>query len=221
MQLSDEQLIAQSLLKINAVRFQPAQPITYKFGLKAPVYVDNRCFPFYPEEWAKVIEGFQHIIANEHLDFDVVAGIETAGIPHSAALGFFLKKPSAFVRKQVKDHGTKKRVEGGVVDGLKVLLVEDHITTGGSSLSGVEALRAEGAVVTDCLSITSCGFAEANEAFAKANVKLHVLTSFSVILDEALKAHKFTEAEMKVLQDWFQEPWGWAARHGFEPSVRL
>src|SRR5258708_40166800 len=146
--MSYQNTIASSLLEIGAFKFQPAKPLTYKFGLKAPVYVDNRCFPFYPAHWRKVIKGFNNLIQKNSLSFDVVAGIETAGIPHSAALGFFLQKSSAFVRKQTKDHGTKKRVEGGDVTGKKVLLIEDHITTGGSSLSGVEALRNEVGIVT-------------------------------------------------------------------------
>ncbi len=212
---STPQKIAQALLKIGAVGFKPKEPITFKSGIVSPVYVDNRKFPFYPEEWAKVIEGFGEIIEKNNLDFDVIAGIETAGIPHSATLGFFLKRPSLFVRKQVKDHGTKKRVEGGSVEGKKVLLIEDHITTGGSSLSGVEALRAEGGVVTDCLAITNYEFKESDKEFAVAGVKLHTLTSFAVILEEALQLGKFTKDEMTLIQDWLQEPHGWADRHGF------
>lgn len=213
--------IARALLKIGAVRFKAAEPLTYKSGLKAPVYVDNRTFPFHPEEWAKVIKGFKSLIDESSIPFDVVAGIETAGIPHSAALGFFLKKPSVFIRKQAKDHGTKKRVEGGIIVQKNVLLIEDHITTGHSSLSGGEALRAEGGTVTDCLAITSYEFAEATEAFEKAQVRLHTLTSFAVILAEAKKQKILNKEELTSVQDWFTEPWGWAERHGFEPSKKL
>ena len=207
--------IAKALLKIGAVGFKPDAPITFKSGIKSPVYIDNRRFPFYPKEWALVIEGFKEIIQKEKIKFDVIAGIETAGIPHSATLGFFLKKPSLFVRKQVKDHGTKKRVEGGSVEGKTVLLIEDHISTGGSSLSGVEALRNEGGTVNDCLAITSYEFTSSNDGFRQANVQLRTLTSFQVILDEALKQKKFTKPEMKVIQDWLTDPQNWAKKYGF------
>ena len=104
--------------------------------------------------------------------FDVIGGIEAAGIPHSAALGFATAMPSIFIRKEAKEHGTKKRVEGGNVTGKRVLLVEDLVTTGMSSLSGVEALRAEGAIVEDCLAIISYGFPGRKEKFAAAGVTI-------------------------------------------------
>ncbi len=209
------QKIAQTLLNIQAVGFKLAEPITFKSGLKSPVYVDNRRLPFFPEEWTLVIEGFRELITLNSLDFDIIAGIETAGIPHSAALGFLLKKPSVFVRKQVKDHGTKKRVEGGQVEGKRVLLIEDHITTGGSSLSGVEALRAEGGIVTDCLAITSYEFPNSKTVFAEAGVQPHTLTSFAVILEEAVKSGAIPADALATVEDWFTEQKGWAGRHGF------
>ncbi len=132
--------VAKSLIAIGAVGFRPDDPVLFKSGILAPVYVDNRKFPFFPGAWKLVIEGFKKCIETEVIQFDVIAGIEAAGIPHSSALGFFMQQPSVFVRKEVKDHGTKKRVEGGEVQGKKVLLVEDLVTMGTSSLSGVHAL---------------------------------------------------------------------------------
>lgn len=213
-----ETTIAQALLRIGAVGFKPENPITFKSGIISPVYVDNRRFPFYPTEWKLVIEGFQNLIAKDKIDFDVLAGIETAGIPHSAALGYAMNQPSVFVRKKVKDHGTKSRIEGGVVKAKKVLLLEDLVTTGGSSLAGVEALREDGASVENCLIIVSYGFKEATAAFAKAGVKLHALTNFSVILEQALKQNLFTPKQKVILEDWFQDPWGWGRRHGHDIS---
>jgi orotate phosphoribosyltransferase len=179
------------------------------------VYVDNRKFPFFPKEWSLIIDGFRELIRVHQLHFDVIAGIETAGIPHSAALGYSLQYPSVFVRKQAKDHGTRKRVEGGNIGGKRVLLLEDHISTGGSSLSGVEALRAEGAQVTDCLAITSYEFADAARAFAAAQVKLHTLVTFPTILSVAQEQERFTASQYEVIQDWFADPKGWAGRHSF------
>src|SRR5689334_20369405 len=118
-----ERQIAKTLLDIKAVGFALEKPITFKSGIISPVYVDNRRFPFFPKQWKEVIKGFAALSEAKKLQFDVIAGIETAGIPHSAALGFFLQKPSVFVRKAAKDHGTKKMIEGGDVKGKKVLLI--------------------------------------------------------------------------------------------------
>ncbi len=207
--------VANVLLEIGAVGFSPHEPITFKSGLKSPVYVDNRRLPFWPAQWRKVIDGFQQVIEERRIAFDVIAGIEAGGIPHSAALGYAMQKPSVFVRKAVKAHGTQSRVEGGGIVGRRVLLIEDLVTTGGSSLSGVMALRDEGAVVEDCLCISSYEFAEAGQAFRAAEVRLHPLTSFAVILDEALRRGIFGATEKAVVEDWLRDPHGWAARQGF------
>ncbi|MFA6077040.1 MAG: orotate phosphoribosyltransferase [Candidatus Paceibacterota bacterium] len=197
-----EQKIAQALIKIGAVSFVVNDPVTFKSGIKSPVYVDNRKFPFHPKEWESVIRSFAEIIERDNINFDIIAGVEAAGIPHSAGLGFFLKVPSVFVRKQVKDHGTKKKIEGGDVAGKRVLLIEDVVSAGCSSLAGVSALRAEGAIVDDCLVILSYGFDEAREGFEKAKVRLHTLTSFPVILEEAKRQKILNTDGLKIVEDW-------------------
>lgn len=213
--MSIDTKIARALLAIDAVGFRPSDPITFVSGLKAPVYVDNRKFPFWPKEWRLVINGFAQRIKETGMQCDVIAGIEAAGIPHSAALAFMLKKPSVFVRKQSKEHGTKSRIEGGKVKGGKVVLIEDLVTTGGSSLAGVEALRDEGASVTDCLVIVTYGFPEIQKLFRAQRVRLHALTSFPLILDQAQKMKRITPQERILVEDWLREPHGWAKRHGF------
>lgn len=202
---------ARALLEIGAVGFSPQQPITFKSGIRSPVYVDNRRLPFHPQHWRIIIDGFARLIEREGITFDVVAGIEAAGIPHSAALAYALGKPSVFVRKQPKEHGTRSRIEGGDVAGLRVLLVEDLVTTGGSSLSGAEALRQAGAVCENCLAIISYGFAEAKAAFESAAVRLHTLTAFEYVLREA--GDGFDTAPVV---DWLRDPHGWAERQGLE-----
>ena len=203
------QEIAQALLRIGAIGFCVGNPITFTSGIKAPVYVDNRKFPFWPEQWRIVIDGFKQKILEEHIDFDIIAGIETAGIPHSSALAYSMEKPSVFVRKKPKEHGTKSKIEGGNVQGKRVLLIEDLVTTGGSSLAGVQALREEGAVVADCLVICTYEFSESREAFQKAGVKLHALTSFEDILQEAEKTAIITTVEKEVVERWLQNPHDW------------
>lgn len=208
--------IAEALVAIYGVGFAPAAPITFKSGIKSPVYCDNRRFPFHPDAWAKVILGFEELLREQGVAVDVIAGIEAAGIPHSAALGFAMRKPSVFVRKEAKGYGAKKRVEGGDVSGKRVVLVEDLVSTGMSSLSGVEALRAEGAIASDCLAIISYGMEEAKKNFAEAGVTLHTLTNFEEVLDVVLEEKKLNEAEASVVRDWLGDPHGWAARNGFD-----
>jgi orotate phosphoribosyltransferase len=204
--------VAHALLAANVINVVES-PITFKSGIISPVYIDNRRLPYFPEHWRTAIVAFQTVLEAQAAIFDVIAGIETAGIPHSAALSYSMRRPSVFVRKQPKDHGTQQRVEGGEVRGKRVLLVEDQVTTGGSSLSGVLALRESGAVVEDCLAITSYSFAEAIEAFTEAGVRLHTLTTFNVILEVGEKSGKFSADEVQRVRDWLGDPRGWTERH--------
>lgn len=206
--------IAQALLEINAVGFALEQPVTFKSGIKSPIYVDNRQLIYWPAQWHIIIEGFRELISSEKINYDVIAGVETAGIPHSSALAYIMNQPSVFVRKKPKEHGTKKLVEGGDVQGKRVLLVEDLVTTGGSSLAGVQALRNEGAIVEDLFAIITYGFPEAVEAFEQAGVRLHTLTTFEAILAQAELNNLFPADALSVIEDWLAEPVGWAQRQG-------
>lgn len=208
--------VAKALLSIDAVGFRPENPIKFKSGIISPVYVDNRLLTSNPDQWKTVINGFCELIKEKKLNFDVIAGIESAGISHSAVLGYLQNKPMVYIKKEVKGHGTKKRIEGGKVEGKKVLLLEDLVSTGGSSLSGVNVLREEGAQVDDCVVIVSYGFKEAEDSFEKAKVNLYTLTSFPVILEEAIAMGKLTDKEAELIRDWSADPHGWAERHGFD-----
>jgi orotate phosphoribosyltransferase len=119
-----------------------------------------------------------------------------------------------FIRKEPKEHGTKKRVEGGDVAGRRVVLVEDLVTTGSSSIAAIEALRAEGAVVTDCLAIISYGFPEAVELFERSGVRLHSTTTFEEVLNVALERKLIDASGAEAVGDWLREPHSWAKRHG-------
>ncbi len=213
--METETAVAHALINIGAVGFSLEKIITFKSGMRAPIYVDNRKVPFNPKEWKVVIDGFSQKIKDTNLDFDIIAGVEAAGIPHSAALAFSLQKPSVFVRKQVKDHGTKKLVEGGSVDGKKVVLVEDLVTTGESSLAAIKALRSEGALITHCLCIVSYDFEETRAAFKRDGVIPLPLTRFEVILNEAVRMEKLTQEQGNIISEWFGDPWGWADKHGY------
>jgi len=201
--------VARALLEIDAVLFVPHAPVTFKSGIISPVYVDNRRLPFWPSQWRIVIRAFEQAISSLMGRPDVVAGIESAGIPHSAALGYALQLPSVFVRKQTKDHGTKSRIEGGSVAGKRVVLIEDLITTGGSSLAGIEALRAESATADTCLGIVSYGLAEAHEAFREAGVQLETLTTFPDIVREAEASGRFQSGDKALIESWLHNPREW------------
>lgn len=201
--------IADVLLDIGAVGFTPDNPVTFRSGIIAPVYVDNRRLPFYPKIWKTIIDGFRTVIREKELSFEIIAGIEAGGIPHSAALGYATDRPSVFVRKEPKGHGKGKRVEGGDVRDRQILLIEDLITTGGSSLSGIQALRDEGADVDDCLAIVGYQFNVSQAAFDAAQVNLHLLAPFSLIAERAYERGVFDSEAREVIEAWHADPYSW------------
>lgn len=202
--------VARALLQAGTVTLRPDDPITFKSGLRSPVYVDNRLLISQPAPWRVVIEAFASQLPD---DTDlVIAGVESAGIPHSSALAFSASRPSVFVRKEAKGHGLGRRIEGGEVSDRPVLLVEDMVTTGGSSLSAVEALREAGARVADCLAIITYGFVEAIEAFARAGCRLTTLTTFDAVVDEALALGRLDARSADLVRGWLADP------HAWEPS---
>jgi orotate phosphoribosyltransferase len=201
--------VARALIEAGAVGFSPHQPIRFKSGILAPMYIDNRRLPYHPAQWQQVISAFAASVHSGSIPCEVIAGVAIGGVPHSAALGYVTQKPSIYIRKEAKEHGTQSRIEGGAVSGKRVLLVEDMVTSGGSSLSAVEALRAEGALVMDMLAIISYGFQEAADAFAAAHVNLHTLTSVPVLLIEARALGVLDANAMEIVQTWYAAPYGW------------
>ncbi len=201
--------VARALLEAGTVGITPHQPVTFKSGLRSPVYVDNRKLIFRPAAWRTIIHGF---VAALPPGEPVLAGVESAGIPHSSALAFTAGLPSVFVRKQAKGHGLGRRIEGGDVAGRQTILVEDMVTTGGSSLSAIAALREAGAEVSDCLAIITYGFREALEAFRAAGVALTTLTSFDTVVNEAVAAGIIDEPGASIVRSWLADPHAWDER---------
>ena len=144
-------------------------------------------------------------------DYDIIAGVAVGGVPHSSALAYVARKPSVFVRKGSKAHGKGQRIEGGEARHKRVLLIEDLVTTGGSSLSAVDALRDTGALVTDVAAIISYGFSAATDAFDCAGLRLHTLTDFATVLSQAQLRGALNEYEIAVVQRWFADPYNWEA----------
>jgi len=201
--------VARALLEAGTVGITPDEPVTFKSGLRSPVYVDNRKLIFQPGPWRTIVEGFAAALPEGK---PVIAGVEAAGIPHSSALAFSAGLPSVFVRKEAKDHGLGQRVEGGDVSGRRTILVEDMVTTGGSSLSAVEALREAGAEVAHCFAIITYGFAEALEAFDAAGVTLTTLTTFDTVVEQALDAGSIDERQAELVRSWLADPHAWDGR---------
>lgn len=201
--------VARALLEVGAVGFSPAQPIRFKSGILAPMYIDNRRLPYHPAQWQQVIDAMAASINSGAVPCEVIAGVAVGGAMRHAALGYVTQKPSVFIRKEAKEHGTQSRIEGGSVGGKRVVLVEDMVTTGGSGLSAVEALREQGALVMDVLAIISYGLPEATEAFAAAKIHLHTLTSVPVVLAEAHNTGLLDAPAMEIIENWYRNPFGW------------
>ena len=201
--------VARALLDAGTVTLRPDDPVTFKSGLRSPVYVDNRLLISQPEPWRVVVEAFEAELPEHDL---VIAGVESAGIPHSSALAYAAARPSVFVRKAAKEHGLARRIEGGDVAGRRTVLVEDMVTTGGSSLSAVEALREAGAEVSDCFAIITYGFAEARDAFEAAEVRLTTLTTFETVVAQALERGEIDAREAELVRAWLADPHAWDGR---------
>jgi orotate phosphoribosyltransferase len=202
--------VARALLDAGALGVSPDAPVTFASGLRSPVYLDCRRLPFHPAAWRAVIEACAARVRAEGIAAEVVCGVESAGVPHSSALAWHLGLPGVFVRKRPKDHGLGRRVEGGDVAGRRVLLVEDMVTTGGSSLAAIEALRAEGARADECLAIVSYAFPETFERFAAAGVRLRLMARAEDVVREAIASGRLDDATAAVVLDWLADPHGWA-----------
>ncbi len=205
--------VAAALLTIGAVSFSPDRPFTWASGLKAPIYCDNRLLISYPHLRRTVTEGFRQIIEFWELEPDVIAGTATAGIPHAAWLADRLELPMVYVRARPKAHGQGRQIEGRLEPGQQVVLIEDLISTGGSSIAAAEALMAADAHVLAVLAIFTYGFPEAEMRFAQAEVPLHTLTNLSVLLEVAREHGLLDEHAVAVLEDWQVDPYGWSEAH--------
>lgn len=205
--------VANALLDAGAVTFSPDSPYRFKSGILSPVYVDNRVLVYYPDKWHVIINGFKSLIESCELNYDVIAGVAVGGVPHSSALAYILKKPSVFIRGESKEHGKGKQIEGGDVGHTEVVLVEDHVTTGGSSLTAVKALRTDGATITDVLAIISYGFAEAVESFDQENLSLHTLTNFDTLLNLARDRGEIRDEHVNLIHSWFENPRAWGREY--------
>ena len=195
-----EKIFAAKLLDIKAIKLQPENPFTWASGWKSPFYCDNRKTLSYPE-LRVVLENFPKV--------DAIAGVATGAIPQGALVADALCLPFVYVRSKPKDHGLENLIEGELKPGMNVVVIEDLISTGGSSLKAVEAIRNNGCNVVGMVASYTYGFDVAKKAFEDAKVKLITLTNYEAVLDVALKTGYITENHVGMLNEWRANPSQW------------
>jgi orotate phosphoribosyltransferase len=206
---SVEKAIAQSLLEIKAVKLSPNEPFTWASGWNSPIYCDNRITLSYPAIRKQIYQSFAKLIAEKYPEADLIAGVATGAIAHGVLVAEEMQKQFIYVRSAPKGHGLGNQIEGRYTKGQKVVVVEDLISTGGSSLSAVEALRQAGVEVLGMVAIFTYGFATAQENFEKANVAIDTLSNYNALIDAALESGYVKENELNDLKEWRLAPDKW------------
>ncbi len=196
------QNIAQSLLEIKAITLSPEDPYTWSSGIKSPIYCDNRVTLAYPEIRENIYQGLIELIKEHAQDTEIISGTATAGIPHAAFVADQLKLPMSYVRSKSKGHGKGNQIEGALSKGKKVVVIEDLISTGGSSINAVEALIEEGAEVLGVFAIFTYGINKAEEAFKAIDVPFYTLSNYDELISVAEKEGYIENKDIKTLKAW-------------------
>lgn len=204
-----DQLLAEKLLKISAIKLQPANPFTWASGWNSPIYTDNRKTLSYPDVRSFIKVELCRLILENFGDADAVAGVATGAIAQGALVADTLGLPYVYVRSTPKDHGLENLIEGNLKPGQKVVVIEDLISTGGSSLKAVQAIRNAGCEVVGMAAIFTYGFPVAEEAFEKANVKLLTLSNYNAMLEAALATGYIKDEDVETLKEWRKDPATW------------
>ena len=204
-----EKIYADKLLKIKAIKLQPSNPFTWASGWKSPFYCDNRKTLSYPglRDFIKI--EFARVVQERFGQVDAIAGVATGAIAMGALVADLLNLPFVYVRSSPKDHGLENLIEGDLRPGMKVVVVEDLISTGGSSLKAVQAIRNNGCEVIGMVASYTYGFDVAEKAFKEADVELVTLTNYEAVLEVALETGYITEEELPLLNDWRRDPSHW------------
>lgn len=201
--------LARHLLKINAVLLRPDEPFTWSSGWKSPIYCDNRLTLRYPKIRAQIADNIVSFVEKEFPGVDVITGTATAGIPHAAWAAERLNKPMAYVRSKAKAYGMGNQIEGGVEKGEKTVIIEDLISTGGSVLSVVEALKFIGADIQAVISIFTYGFDKSLKKFKDAGVSVYTLTDYTTLVDVAIEEGYIDKKDLDLLSEWRTKPETW------------
>lgn len=204
-----EQAVAKSLLDIKAVLLRPNDPFTWASGWLSPIYCDNRRLLSYPQARENVCRWMADIIKEKYADADVIAGVATGAIAHGYLVAHMLQKPFVYVRPKPKDHGTGSQIEGILPAGSKVVVVEDLISTGKSSLAAVHALYEAGADVLGMVAIFSYNFNHARKAFEDADVELTTLSNYDTLISVAHQIGYVRDEDINILKEWRYSPSTW------------
>ncbi|MBC1776849.1 orotate phosphoribosyltransferase [Listeria seeligeri] len=207
--MSIEKQVAEQLLEIKAVFLKPNDPFTWASGIKSPIYCDNRLTLGFPKVRQFIAAALAEKIKENFGDVDVIAGTATAGIPHAAWGSDLLDLPMVYVRSKAKEHGKGNQIEGPISKGQKVVVIEDLISTGGSSLKAVEALEEAGAEVLGIAAIFTYGLEKGNKLLAEADTKLVTLTNYDELIEVALTKNYVSKEDMQTLKEWKQNPEAW------------
>ncbi|MBR2609014.1 MAG: orotate phosphoribosyltransferase [Bacteroidales bacterium] len=204
-----EKEVARSLMEIKAVMLRPENPFVWASGWNSPIYCDNRRILSYPQIRENVCRWMADIILKQYPDVEVIAGVATGAIAHGYLVAHMLGKPFCYVRPKPKDHGTGSQIEGLLPEGAKVVIVEDLISTGMSSLAAKNALVKAGADVMGMVAIFSYNFNQARKAFEDANVELTTLSNYDTLVEVAHETGYIKESEIAVLKEWRVAPSTW------------
>lgn len=204
-----EKAVAEKLLKIKAVKLQPKNPFTWASGWKSPIYCDNRKTLSYASIRTFIKIEISRLILELYPDVQVIAGVATGAIAQGALVADALGLPFIYIRPTPKDHGLENMIEGDLRPGQKVVVIEDLISTGGSSLKAVDAIRNDGSEVLGMVAIFSYGFPVAEQKFKAAKVKLTTLCNYDAVLTEALATKYITEDDIETLKQWRENPSEW------------
>lgn len=204
-----ELAVAEKLLQINAVKLNPQNPFTWASGWKSPIYCDNRKILSYPHIRDFIKSEMTNTVFTEFPEADVIAGVATAGIPHGALIADLLSLPFVYVRSKPKEHGMGNQIEGVLEAGQKVVVIEDLISTGKSSMEAVVALQEAGAVVVGLCSVFNYGFEIAKNVFAQAHIPTHSLSNYNALLELCLEKKTISENDMQLLHQWRENPSEW------------
>ena len=212
--MSDSATLSKMALESGAIRLNPEEPFTWASGYKMPIYNDNRLLLGKAEYRAFISQLFARLLEDLTQNIDVIAGTATAGIPLATTLADRLNKPLIYVRASAKSHGMGNQIEGPLTSGKNVILVEDLISTGGSAINAVNAIRKAGGIVDYCLCIFSYGFTETGAKFDESNCQYHSLLSFPTLLEEAQTMELLSKDQIKSLKIWHKDPFQWAVTKG-------
>lgn len=207
------EIVAKNLLDINAVTLKPDEPFMWASGMRAPIYTDNRLTISYPFVRRNIAVGMTELIKHHLDDVDVIAGVATAGIPHAAYVAERLQKPLVYVRSKPKDHGRGRQIEGVLKAGQKVVVIDDLLSTGGSALKAVKAVKDAGGDVIGVVSIFSYQLQALDDNFKEAGLPYYSVTNYTTLIETAKRNQMISDDQLASLHAWRKDPVQWSKEH--------